>query len=48
MDPTGWHIEGNLTNQVAVSTGSTVQINRLDCVYPQGLPLGSRLGPAAA
>ena len=22
--PTGWHIEGDLPNQVAVSTGSTV------------------------
>ena len=24
--PTGWHIEGDLPNQVAVSTGSTVAI----------------------
>ena len=22
--PTGWHVEGDLPNQVAVSTGSTV------------------------
>ena len=24
MHPTGWYIEGDLLNQVAVSTGSTV------------------------
>ena len=35
--PTGWHIEGDLPNQVAVSTGSTVATFPLSSSYDFGV-----------
>ena len=38
--PTGWYIEGDLPNQVAISTGSTVSVLEGEGGgYPRGPPI---------